>query len=70
MVLSDELERPRETARRWTLPSITEYLNAGGDVNDVDGETESLCWRLNITYDGVVTTMTWMISMRMIDLES
>ena len=51
MVLPDELEEAARDGAEVDFARITAYLNAGGDVNDVDGEGETMLY-LNITYEG------------------
>ena len=42
MVLSDELEEAARDGAEVDFARITAYLTAGGDVNDVDGEGETM----------------------------
>ena len=51
MVLSDELSEAARVGADVDFARITAYLNAGGDVNDVDVDGETMLY-MNITYEG------------------
>ena len=51
MVLSAELEMALQRGSDAHFAQITEYLNAGGDVNDVDEHGTSML-TLNLIYEG------------------
>ena len=51
MVLSDELSEAAQQGADAHFARITAYLNAGGDVNDVDVDGETMLY-LNITFEG------------------
>ena len=51
MVLSDELSEAAQQGADAHFARITAYLIAGGDVNDVDVDGETMLY-LNITFEG------------------